>query len=287
LSLFSSFANDSREQVCYVNYGCDALTDVGCGNNVQTIGSVECAVPEKTLTPFYDCPSVDLGSPAYANASCLVLTGVASGPLGGSLPQFVEAYAACAVLDLSAYGLGRANAGGGGSGGQSYTFPADAVAAGSSVWISAESSQFEAFMGFAPTYANPAATVLSGTEAVELYLEGRVVDRFGEPSYNLTAGGPSWAFANGWAYRASNGTVGLGGDQAFDAGEWTVRAGALVGADANADASSTDAFPAATYAPRPGWNPMAGCAVTTPCSCSVSTDHTAINCTTVPGAGAG
>jgi hypothetical protein len=267
--------------VCFINYGCDYLKDMGCGNSEHIIASVECSVPETTLSPFYDCPE----TPAVAtNASCLMLTGVISGPLDGSLPQAIEFYATCAVYDLSLYGLGRANSGGFGSSGQSYTFPSDTITAGTYIWASSESNEFDAFMGFAPTYVNPAATILSGTEAVELYMDGHVIERYGEPSYSSS---PSWSFVNGWAYRVSNGTVGLGGDQAFDASEWTVNAGSLAGSSTNAAVSSNNAFPAGTYAPRSGWNPMKDCDVVTPCTCSVSTDHTAINCSTVPGAGAG
>ena len=34
-----------------------------------------------------------------------------------------------------------------------------------------------------------------------------------------------------------------------------------------------------------GWNPLAECEEVVPCGCRVITDHVAINCTTVPGAG--
>ena len=268
--------------MCFVNYGCDYLQDMGCGNSEHVIASVECSVPETTLAPFYDCPDTAAVS---INASCLMLTGVISGPLDSSLPQAIELFATCTIYDLSAHGLGRANTGGSGSSGQSFTFPSDTVAAGTYLWVSSESDEFSAFMGFEPSFVNPAATILSGTEAVELYMEGHVIERYGEPTYGSS---PSWSFVNGWAYRNSNGTVGLGGDQAFDMNEWTVNAGSLAGASTNAAvASSDDAFPAGTYAPRSGWNPMKDCDVVTPCTCSVSTDHTAINCSTVPGAGAG
>jgi hypothetical protein len=271
-------------KVCFINYGCDYLKDMGCGNSENIIASVECSVPDTTLRPFYDCPDM----PAFStNSSCLMLTGVISGPLGGSLPQAIELYAICTVYDLSIYGLGRAKSGGSGSSGQSYTFPSDAIPSGTYIWASSELDEFSAFMGFAPTYANPAATILSGTEAVELYMEGHVIERYGEPSYNDSFGDPSWSFVNGWAYRVSNSTVGLSGYQAFGASEWTVKAGSLAAYSTNAAVSTNNAFPAGTYAPRLGWNPMKDCDVVTPCTCSVSTDHTAINCSTVPGAGAG
>ena len=46
-------------------------------------------------------------------------------------------------------------------------------------------------------------------------------------------------------------------------------------------------FPLKSYVNDGGWDPLAGCVVVSPCICAVSTDHTAINCSTVAGAGAG
>ena len=56
-------------------------------------------------------------------ASDLVITGVVDGPLTGGLPKAVEVYVVNDVADLSAYGVGSAN-NGGGTDGEEFTFPA-------------------------------------------------------------------------------------------------------------------------------------------------------------------
>ena len=90
------------------------------------------------------------------------------------------------------------------------------------------------------------------------------------------------SFSDGWIYRR-NGTEPDGA--AYASSHWEARSGAL-GAYASNVAAGADGFPTASYSPG-GWSPLDGCALVKPCSCAVSTDHTAINCTTVEGAGAG
>ena len=48
-----------------------------------------------------------------ANASDLVISGVIDGPLTGGIPKAVELYVVNDIADLSVYGIGTANNGGG------------------------------------------------------------------------------------------------------------------------------------------------------------------------------
>ena len=192
-------------QVCTLNYGCDGWTSTGCGTWAWVVASIVCHQPATTLLPYYDCKggsTASANATSYANASvsvssyaatptCLVLTGAVSGPLSGGTPKAVELYAACTVHDLSAYGLGVAK-NGGGSHGQGFTFPADAVAAGRFVYVSfpSDTANFEAFLGFAPDYSGTAAVNVDGDDAVELYLNGQVVDALGDAAYNGST--PVW-----------------------------------------------------------------------------------------------
>jgi hypothetical protein len=172
--------------VCSINMGCNYLEEfVGCGKIQMFVASIDCQQPDTTLSPYYDCGS--------SNAtSCLLLSGAIDGPLSGGTPKAIELYAACDIFDLSAYGLGLAN-NGGGSDGQEYTFPSDAVAANTFIYVSypSDTTNFEAFFGFAPTYAGTSAANFNGDDAIELYLDGSVVDVLGEPTY--TASTPDWA----------------------------------------------------------------------------------------------
>lgn len=93
-------------------------------------------------------------------------------------------------------------------------------------------------------------------------------------------------FTDGWVYRV-NGTA-PDGPTGYASNHWTIAHNALDGYATN-DAAVTGGvgFPLKSYVNDGGWDPLAGCEAVSPCSCAVSTDHTAINCSTVAGAGAG
>ena len=59
---------------------------------------------------------------AAAPGEELVITGVVDGPLSGGVPKAVELYARTDIADLSTFGIGAAN-NGGGTDGQEFTFP--------------------------------------------------------------------------------------------------------------------------------------------------------------------
>ena len=163
------------------------------------------------------------------NASCLLLTGVFDGPLPGGTPKGIELSATCAIPDLSRYGLGSAN-NGGGSAGVEYNFGAGSLSAGAFVYVSSEAEHFEKFFGFAPSATSGAANV-NGDDAIELFLDGAVVDTFGEISTDGT--NSPWEYLDGWAYRNS----GTGPDGAtFQRASWTFLTNALDGAATNAAA---------------------------------------------------
>ena len=63
-----------------------------------------------------------------ASAQDLVISGVIDGDLSGGLPKAIEFYAINAIPDLSIYGFGSAN-NGGGTDGEEFTFDAMALTA--------------------------------------------------------------------------------------------------------------------------------------------------------------
>ena len=85
----------------------------------------------------------------------LVLTGVVDGPLSGGVPKAIELCVLNDIADLSDYGVGAAN-NGGGSDGEEFTFPAGPVSAGTFLYVASEAVGFEAFFGFAPGYTSSA-----------------------------------------------------------------------------------------------------------------------------------
>lgn len=130
----------------------------------------------------------------------LIITGVIDGPLSGGTPKAIELYAKYDIADLSQYGIGSAN-NGGGSDGQEFTFPAEALNAGEFIYIASESTNFEAYLGFAPNYTSNAAAI-NGDDAIELFFNNTVIDVFG--AINVDGTGQAWDYQDGWAYRLNN-----------------------------------------------------------------------------------
>jgi uncharacterized protein len=96
----------------------------------------------------------------------LVITGVVDGPLPGGIPKAIELCAVQDIADLSAYGLGSAN-NGGGSDGVEFSFPADSAAEGQFIYVASEDIEFANFFGFPPDYTSGAASI-NGDDAIEL-----------------------------------------------------------------------------------------------------------------------
>ena len=131
------------------------------------------------------------------SAQDLVITGVVDGPLSGGVPKAIEVCVLNDVPDLSIYGLGSAN-NGGGSDGEEFTFPAGPASAGTFLYVASEAGGFSTFFGFAPTYTSGAASI-NGDDAIELFMSGSVADVFGD--INVDGTGRPWDHVDGWAYR--------------------------------------------------------------------------------------
>ncbi|MGW8162026.1 MAG: PEP-CTERM sorting domain-containing protein, partial [Desulfobulbales bacterium] len=171
-----------------------------------------------------------------------ILTGVIDGPRTGGTPKAVELYALDDISDLSIYGLGIAN-NGGGSDGVEFSFTATAAAAGDFLYVASEQQEFENFFGFAPGSVTSAMNI-NGDDAIELFRNDTVIDVFG--SINNDGTGQSWEYLDGWAYR-NDATGGL--DTAtFLLSEWYFSGpNALDGTTANMTAGSP--FPAGSFSP--------------------------------------
>jgi hypothetical protein len=145
----------------------------------------------------------------------LVISGVIDGPETGGLPKAIEFTAVEDIPDLSVYGFGSAN-NGGGTDGIEFTFPADALNQGDHIWVATESLTFETFFGFAPSYVDNFAASINGDDAIELFCNGQVIDVFGE--IDVDGSGQPWEYQDGWAYR--NSSTGPDGPS-FQIGNWT------------------------------------------------------------------
>ncbi|PHR49245.1 MAG: hypothetical protein COA32_04115 [Fluviicola sp.] len=169
----------------------------------------------------------------------LVLTAVYDGDLTGGLPKGIEVYAYNYIADLSEYGIGSAN-NGGGTDGEEFTFPPVTVDAGTYIYIASESVEFENFFGFTPDYTTNTVNI-NGDDAIELFKNGSVIDIFGD--INTDGSGEPWEYMDGWAYR--NNSTGPDGNT-FALGDWTYS-----GIDAldgeNTNSSAVTPVPIGTY----------------------------------------
>ena len=170
----------------------------------------------------------------------LIISGVMDATLPGGLPKAIEFYALADISDLSTYGFGSAN-NGGGSDGEEYTFPAVSITAGTYFHVATDSANFFTFMGFYPDYLGGNAANINGDDAIELFHNGSVIDVFGD--INVDGSGEPWEYLDGWAYRLNNAAPNGGN---FILGEWIFSGpDALDGASDNATAATP--FPAETF----------------------------------------
>ena len=172
----------------------------------------------------------------------LVITGVVDGPLSGGVPKAVELCAVMDIADLSEYGLGSAN-NGGGSDGEEFTFPAVAASQGDFIYVASEEVGFTDFFGFAPDYINSAANI-NGDDAIELFHLGVVVDLFGDIDVDGT--GEPWEYLDGWTYRVDN----TPDSPVFELANWTFSGPNALDGETSNDTAVTP-FPIGTWTFEP------------------------------------
>jgi len=172
-----------------------------------------------------------------ANAS-LILTGVIDGPLSGGTPKAIELFVAADIPDLSIYGVGSAN-NGGGSDGEELTLSGTATA-GDFIYIASEPPQFNSFFGFDPDFTGGALSI-NGDDAIEVFKDGSVIDTFGD--INTDGTGEPWDHVDGWAYRVNN--TGPDGST-FVLSNWFF-SGTNALDDETSNASAETPFPIGTY----------------------------------------
>lgn len=235
-------------------------TGVDCGGSCTacpTIPTCSDGIQNGTET------GVDCGgscSVCATTTSDLIVSGVFDGPLGGQ-PKGVEFYVVEAILDLSIYGFGSAN-NGGGTGGEEFTFPSIAVSAGTFIYVASDATGFTNFMGFNADYIDAAANV-NGNDAIELFKNSVVVDLFGD--INVDGTGQPWEYMDGWASRKD--CEGPGGS-VFVSANWNFSGiNALDGEILNSTAATP--IPAGTYS----------CGANPTCSDGVQNgDETGVDC---------
>ena len=127
----------------------------------------------------------------------MLISGVFDGPLTGGVPKLIEVYVVNDIPDLSLYGFGSANNGGGTDGVELF-FTGSATSGDFIYLYSGTDTDMTNYFGFIGDYSNSAANV-NGDDALELFFNGNVIDTFGD--INVDGTGETWDYLDGWAYR--------------------------------------------------------------------------------------
>ena len=130
-------------------------------------------------------------------------------PSGGSDGKAIHVVATDNIADLSVYGIGVAN-NGGGTDGQEYTFDSISVNAGDHILlarsVTAMTAYFDAcYSEFDHVLLASSAISQNGDDAIELFYNGNVIETFGD--INVDGTGKPWDYMDSWAYKDASGTV--------------------------------------------------------------------------------
>ena len=149
------------------------------------------------LTTMQSILITDNDAPVGAN---LVLIGLVHVPEDGGTPKATEFMAVNDIPDLSIYGVGCAN-NGGGTDGIEYMFPSASVSAGQHFFLANDTARFREFFGFGADFedSNRSANTFNGDDAYEVFESGVVIDVFGE--IDTDGSGEPWEYTRSWAKR--------------------------------------------------------------------------------------
>lgn len=146
---------------------------------------------------------------AYPFCSPLQLQGVTAlvwSGAGNNDGKTIQVRANRDISDLSKYGLGVAN-NGGGTDGVEFTFPAVSVSEGDHILIARVPTAIATYYG---NCYNNFDLVLqadfvsqNGDDAIELFFQGNVIETYGDA--NVDGTGQSWEYLGSWAYKNPRG----------------------------------------------------------------------------------
>ncbi|MBK85638.1 MAG: hypothetical protein CMC86_00350 [Flavobacteriaceae bacterium] len=133
----------------------------------------------------------------------LELQGILDLSLSGSNGKAIHVVANSDIPDLSVYGIGVAN-NGGGTDGQEYTFDPISVSSGDHILVARSLTDMESYFedcynDFTYTLVASSSISQNGDDAIELFKNGSVVETFGD--INTDGSGEVWDYMDSWAYK--------------------------------------------------------------------------------------
>ena len=150
---------------------------------------------------FGDCSGDGVGC-SVAEDGMMVLQGIIdfTVPSGGSDGKALHVLVTADIADLSNYGIGVAN-NGGGTDGEEYVLPEGSAVAGQHILIARSPAAMEAYgmTGFDQVLEASSSISQNGDDAIELYFGGSVIETFGDPDVDGT--GEAWEYTDSWAYK--------------------------------------------------------------------------------------
>ena len=172
-------------------------------------------------------------------------------PGGGSSGKAIHLKAITNISDLSIFGIGVAN-NGGGTDGIEYTFPAISVNAGDDILLARDSVEMALY--FDSCYSNFHHVIMAsndisqnGDDAIELFKNSNLIETFGDTLVDGT--GEPWEYMDSWAYKLGP-TVGTPGPTSFSGFDWSF--GAVNCTDGSTTTQSSSCpYPLCGLAPPP------------------------------------
>ena len=124
-------------------------------------------------------------------------------PSGGSNGKAIHVVASADIADLSSFGIGVAN-NGGGTDGEEYSFPAAAVSAGDDILVVRSEEAMAAYFAdcyseFEHVFMGNTGISQNGDDAIELFEYTVVIETFGD--INVDGSGQEWEYLDSWAYK--------------------------------------------------------------------------------------
>ncbi|GAA4801442.1 Ig-like domain-containing protein [Litoribaculum gwangyangense] len=138
--------------------------------------------------------------PAISLKGVMALTWDGSGTNDG---KAIHLIANQDIADLSVYGLGVAN-NGGGTDGLEYSFPVQSVSAGDDILVAREPALLSTYFGdcaneFEHIFQANTSISQNGDDAIELFSETTVIETYGDADVDGT--GEVWEYTGSWAYK--------------------------------------------------------------------------------------
>ena len=139
----------------------------------------------------------------------LALLGIIDFGLASSDGKAIHLVATADIADLSVYGIGVAN-NGGGTDGQEYTFDSLSITAGENILVARNATAMTAYISqegmdlFDHVLIATSSISQNGDDAIELFKNGTVVETFGDVDCDPNASGntcPEWEYTDSWAYK--------------------------------------------------------------------------------------